>query len=274
MNALLRHLLQRLRYPQVVIGPRCFVRRDSRLAPGTTIGEASTILGAHLLARVAIGRHNLLQNGALLSACSLGDHCTVETGARVTDSTLERNIGIQSGATIDHGTIGAWSYVGRDTILDDVHIGRFCSIGPRTLIGVGEHPTDLISTSPAFYSDRGQCGPGFATTTTFPERRPIHIGHDVWIGAHVFIRDGVTIGDGAIVAAGAVVAADVPAYTIVGGIPARPIRARFAPDIVAKLHALAWWHWPEQRLAAARPFIAQPDPEMLLAWAAAHPSTP
>lgn len=53
---------------------------------------------------------------------------------------------------------------------------------------------------------------------------PIHIGKRVWIGAHATVLPGVTIGDGAIVAAGAVVTKDVPAYTIVGGVPARIIR--------------------------------------------------
>lgn len=53
---------------------------------------------------------------------------------------------------------------------------------------------------------------------------PIHIGQRVWIGAHATVLPGVTIGDGAIVAAGAVVTKDVPACTIVAGVPARVVR--------------------------------------------------
>ncbi len=53
---------------------------------------------------------------------------------------------------------------------------------------------------------------------------PIVIGRHVWIGANATVCPGVTIGDGAIVAAGAVVTKDVPANTVVGGVPARRIK--------------------------------------------------
>ena len=56
--------------------------------------------------------------------------------------------------------------------------------------------------------------------------RGIRVGHDVYVGSNVTVLDGVTIGDGAILAAGAVVKHDVPAYAIVGGVPAKVIAQR------------------------------------------------
>jgi acetyltransferase-like isoleucine patch superfamily enzyme len=57
-------------------------------------------------------------------------------------------------------------------------------------------------------------------------RGPVIIGPRSWIGAHAVILDGVRVGEGAVVAAGAVVTDDVAPFTIVAGVPARPMRER------------------------------------------------
>jgi len=70
----------------------------------------------------------------------------------------------------------------------------------------------------------------------------------VWIGYEALVMPGVKIGDGAIIAARSVVVNDIPAYTIAGGNPAKPIRQRFEPALAAELQSLAWWNWPADKI--------------------------
>jgi hypothetical protein len=77
------------------------------------------------------------------------------------------------------------------------------------------------------------------------------IGPDTWLGHGVIVKPEVTIGAGAVIASGAVVTKDVPPYMIMAGVPAQPLRARFAPGVADRLMALAWWDWPHDRLRKA-----------------------
>jgi len=148
-------------------------------------------------------------------------------------------------SSVEYATLGDFSYLGPDCIVADAEIGKFCAIAARVRIGAPNHPMDRPSLHrftycPDYYSSAPRDKEFFAA------RRDdrVRIGHDVWIGHAVTVLPGVTVGDGAVLAAGAVVAKDVPPYTIVGGVPARPIRERFSRDIAAKLAQIAWWDWP------------------------------
>lgn len=136
-------------------------------------------------------------------------------------------------------------------------IGRFCSIacGAKFLFNCANHALGALSTYtfPLFYEewDRPQSGMAAA----WDNKGDIVIGNDVWIGYEAVIRAGVTIGDGAIIGTRAVVTRDVEPYSIVGGVPAREIRKRFAPEVVARLRRLRWWDWPVGKIRAALPLI-------------------
>lgn len=91
----------------------------------------------------------------------------------------------------------------------------------------------------------------------------LKIGNDVWIGYEAVILSGVTIGDGAIIGTRAVVTKDVPSYTIVGGVPAKPIRKRFDEETIQKFKEIRWWDWKEERIKKNIQAIQSGDISML-----------
>ncbi len=131
-------------------------------------------------------------------------------------------------------------------------IGKFCSIacGAKFLFNSANHALGSLSTYtfPLFFEEWGTDVENL--TAAWDNRGDIVVGNDVWIGYEAVILAGVTIGDGAVIGARAVVTKDVPPYTIVGGVPARPIRKRFSDENIARLLELKWWDWPEERIAA------------------------
>ena len=138
--------------------------------------------------------------------------------------------------------LGDYTYIAEKSRLMNTNIGKYSSIGPEVLSGLGKHPSrDFISTHPIFFSTLKQAQISFVSDSYFDEYAPIKIGNDVWIGARAVIIDGVSIGDGAIVAAGSIVTKDVPAYSVVGGIPARVLRNRFNPDQIDFMKEFKWW---------------------------------
>ena len=134
---------------------------------------------------------------------------------------------------------------------DRLKIGKFCSIacGAKFLFNSANHALGSLSTYtfPIFYEEWGLDRRSVADA--WDNKGDIVVGNDVWIGYEAVILSGVTIGDGAVIGARAVVTKDVPPYTIMGGVPARPIRRRFDEATVETLLRLRWWDWPKEKIA-------------------------
>lgn len=151
-----------------------------------------------------------------------------------------------SNAYVSNSYLGYGTYIGLNTQVIWAKIGRFTSIGPNVKVTNGKHPiSKIVSLHPAFYSLKKQAGFTFVSTQIYTEELiemyQTQIGNDVWIGDSAVIMQGVKINDGAVVAAGAVVTRDVPAYSIVAGVPAKVIKYRFANNQIEELQKIKWW---------------------------------
>lgn len=135
---------------------------------------------------------------------------------------------------------------------DQLVIGKFCSIacGAKFLFNASNHALGSLSTYPfpIFFEEWDLDTDTAAIAEAWDNHGDIVIGNDVWIGYEAVVLSGVTIGDGAIVGTRAVVTKDVPPYTIVGGVPARPIRKRYSDEMISELMDLKWWDWPEEKI--------------------------
>jgi phosphonate metabolism protein (transferase hexapeptide repeat family) len=182
----------------------------------------------------------------------LGVEPTVHPTSMIHESHLGEWTDIGPNCSIAESAIGDYSYCAGDVSIIYATVGKFCSIASHVRINPGNHPMQRVTQHHMTYRRRMF---GFAESDDlefFQWRRDHHvtIGHDVWIGHGAVIMPGVTIGNGAVVGSSAVVTKDVPPYTVVGGVPARIIRERFARDIANRLEAIAWWDWSREMLEA------------------------
>jgi phosphonate metabolism protein (transferase hexapeptide repeat family) len=171
---------------------------------------------------------------------------------RMRAAEIGRRCEVLRNTRIEYSCLGDYSYLGENCEVADAAIGKFTAIANAVRIGAPNHPMNRPSQHrftycPEYYETSATRDHGF-----FGDRRTakVMIGNDCWIGHAAIILPGVTVGDGAVIAAGAVVSRNVPPYTVVGGVPARPIRERFSREIAERLLRIAWWNWPDEMLFA------------------------
>ena len=172
--------------------------------------------------------------------------------ASVRDSVFGRYCEVGARTKVAESSFGDFSYVVNDSDIIYTDVGKFCSIAAHTRINPGNHPVERVAMNHFTYRSSAY-GLGDDDPAFFDWRRGFRcrIGHDVWIGHGAIVLPGLRLGNGAVVGAGAVVTKDVAAFAIVVGNPARVMRSRFPPAIVAALEGIGWWDWPHDRLRAA-----------------------
>lgn len=134
-----------------------------------------------------------------LLGMKIGKASTLHTGVRVFDP---RNISVGTGTII----------------------GYACFLDGRARLSIGNH-TDIASEVMIYNQEHDLSAEDFRAIDG-----RVDIGDYVFIGPRAIILPGVTVGDGAVIAAGAVVTKDVEPFTIVGGVPAKPIGERQLKD--------------------------------------------
>lgn len=177
----------------------------------------------------------------------------IHDGCAVLQSSFGAFTEVGAGSRVMNVEMGDYSYCDRMCDLANAKIGKFANIASFVRVGATDHPMERASLHHFLYRSADYWPDVDHDADWFAHRasRTATIGHDTWIGHNAQVKPEVTIGDGAVVASGAVVTKDVAPYTIVAGIPAKPVRRRLPEPVADRLVALGWWDWDHATLRTA-----------------------
>ncbi len=156
-----------------------------------------------------------------------------------------------------HGwAIGDHSY-GKPTIVGGafgrLEIGRYCAIADDARIVLAEPSAASVTNYP--FGALHQFWPSAPDHASARDAGSVVIGNSVWIGEGVTLLPGADIGDGAIIGAATIVSKPVPPFAVVAGNPTRVRSSRFDKSVVARLLALRWWDWPDEKVDRFMPLL-------------------
>ncbi|MFZ6028887.1 MAG: acetyltransferase [Chloroflexota bacterium] len=182
----------------------------------------------------------------------LGERPTVHPTVRLKQCVLGSWSDIGPNSVLIESCLGDYTYLAGDVSIVYADVGKFCSIASHVRINPGNHPMQRVMQHHCTYR-RVQYGFDDHDDEEFFDWRREHrcvVGHDVWLGHGAIVMPGVKIGNGAVIGSGAVVTHDIAPYEIAVGVPAKPIRTRFTPEVIAALEQIAWWDWDRATLEA------------------------
>lgn len=179
---------------------------------------------------------------------------TADRSSRLGDSSV-----LFANARLIDSALGNYSYVQERSALYGAQVGPFCSIAGNVTIGLLDHPTFMVSTSPVFYDNTQPLPVFFVPEKKIHEKMPrTVIEADVWIGEGVRVRAGVRIGVGSVIGAGAVVTQDIASYAIAAGVPCKVVKDRFPEEIRKRLLDSKWWELDQESLCLLAPEFVDP----------------
>lgn len=197
------------------------------LAGVTLIDPAST----YIEAQVSIERDTIIwPNTYLFGKTSIGAHCQIGPNSHIRDTRIGDDckvlMSVAEGAVLEeHVDMGPFARLRKGAhLLKGVHMGNFGEVKDSTL-GPGVKMGHFSYIGNATIGAETNIGAGTITCNFDGQKKhPTVIGEEVFIGSDTMLVAPVSLGDGARTGAGAIVTHDVPADTLVVGVPARPIR--------------------------------------------------
>jgi len=189
------------------------------------------------------GTVNYIEGNVVYDSSSI-----IENSSLIGDIEINEEANIYSSVLKGNITVGRFTSINgpNTSIISAVYgvkIGAFCSIAKDVLIQEYNHKHNMISTA---FVNKKIFNKSFKNDIC--SKGPVVIGHDVWVGAGSIILSGVKIGNGAIIGANSTVTKDIPAYSVVGGSPARVIDYRFSETVIERIGQLEWWNWSLEKL--------------------------
>jgi bifunctional UDP-N-acetylglucosamine pyrophosphorylase/glucosamine-1-phosphate N-acetyltransferase len=179
--------------------------------------------------QATIGRDTVIYpNVSIEGETEIGDGCTIRAGTRITNSRIGHAVEILDNCVIvdseisNECTVGPFAHLrGHAKMEEKSKVGNFVEL-KKTVLGRGSKASHLTYLGDASIGEKTNIGAGTVTCNyDGKNKHATSIGNNVKIGSDTMLVAPVKVGDGAVTAAGSVVTKDVPAETLVAGVPAQ-----------------------------------------------------